>query len=147
MSTAFSTRSTELVANEQEEANEDSDADSLLGYLVDQEYEQDATQTLESQRIEVQLEATKLARLIEKGEYNGKSTGEFWLKHAIELPHLKTLCLHLSNIPSSSSYIERFFSLCGSICSQRRANMSAEKIVSRAIIKTNMNLILKLNKQ
>ena len=147
MCTAFSTRTTDHVANEQEEANEDSDSDSLLGYLIDQEYEQEAIPTQELQRIEARLEATKLARRIEKGEYNGKSTGQFWLKHAIELPRLKSLCLHLSNIPSSSSYIERFFSLCGSICSQRRANMSAEQIVGRAIIKTNMNLILKLNKQ
>ena len=142
---AFSRQTTEEAANQPEEPNEDSD-DSLLGYLVDHEYEQEATPTTESLRLDAQLEASKLARLYEKNEYSGKSTGQFWMKYENELPQLKSLALKLSNIPSSSSYIEPFFSLCGSICTQRRANMKDDQIISRAIVKTNINLIHKLNK-
>jgi hypothetical protein len=40
-----------------------------------------------------------------------------------ELPHLYNLCLKLYNVPSSSAYVERFFSICGVVNRKRAGNM------------------------
>jgi hypothetical protein len=62
-----------------------------------------------------------------------------------KLTHLKKLALMLLNIPSSAAYIERQFSIAGAICSQRRGNMKSEQIITRVMLKTNMNLLKQLN--
>ena len=37
----------------------------------------------------------------------------FWFEKRKELPYLYNLCLMFFNIPTSSAYVERFFSICG----------------------------------
>ena len=45
------------------------------------------------------------------------------------------------NIPSSSASIERFFSICGVICTQRRGNMDPDTIIKRSMLKVNVTLL------
>ena len=47
-------------------------------------------------------------------------TAKFWSDHREEMTNLFELQIILLNIPSTSSFIERFFSLSGIICDERR---------------------------
>jgi hypothetical protein len=58
------------------------------------------------------------------------------------MPDIRRLAMMLNNIPASSAYIERHFSICGAICNQRRSNMTPEQ---RALIKANMGLLEQMN--
>jgi hypothetical protein len=49
--------------------------------------------------------------------------------------------MQLLNIPASSAFIERFFSLCGAICKSRCGNMTAQTIINRCMLKANMELL------
>ena len=49
------------------------------------------------------------------------------------------------NIPSSSAYIERFYSICGNVCKQRAGNMKAQTIASRSFLKANIKILDKLS--
>ena len=84
-------------------------------------------------------------KLIETNESKKISTEDFWNSNSKQLPHLSKIALILLNIPSSSAYIERHFSLSGAICSQRRGNMSADLIITRSMLKANIKLINTLN--
>jgi len=65
----------------------------------------------------------------------------FWLNNKKELPNLFKLALLLLNIPSSSAYVERFFSICGIVNRKRAGNMADETLITRAFIKSNINLL------
>ncbi len=56
------------------------------------------------------------------------------------MPRLSKLALKLTNIPSLSAFIERHYSLCCTICTQRRVSMKSELIIQRAMIKSNIDL-------
>ena len=61
------------------------------------------------------------------------------------LKNLRDLARVLMNIPASSSYIERHFSLSGAILEQRRAKMSEEMICMRSMLKASLKIISNLN--
>ena len=69
------------------------------------------------------------------------STNEFWLKYRTNMPKLFDLQVILLNIPASSSFIERFFSISGIVCDSRRLNMNDELIVMRSLMKANMSIL------
>jgi len=69
------------------------------------------------------------------------STIDFWLKHRSDMPKLFDLQIILLNIPASSSFIERFFSLSGIVCDSRRLNLNDELIVMRSLMKANMTIL------
>ena len=48
---------------------------------------------------------------------------KLFVQHSKRFPCVKQLAIVINNIPSSSAYIERYFSICGFVCSPRRANM------------------------
>jgi len=73
-----------------------------------------------------------------------KSSNLFWKKYGIEMPMLGDLYLLLSNIPSTSAYIERFFSISGIICDKRRLRMKDELIECRSMLKANMSQVEEL---
>ena len=66
---------------------------------------------------------------------------EFWFGKRKELPHLYNLCLMLYNVPSSSAYVERFFSICGVVNRKRAGNMSDETLINRAFLKSNLAIL------
>lgn len=82
--------------------------------------------------------------LIETTKLNYKSLNEnskFWLKNESKFPLLFRLALILYNIPASSAFIERFYSLCGNVCKNRSGNMSAETIIARTLLKANIGIL------
>jgi len=74
-----------------------------------------------------------------------KSTSQFWKEHQQDLPYLFQLQSILLNIPASSSFIERFFSISGVVCDIRRASMNDDLIEMRSMMKANMQLLKELN--
>jgi len=54
------------------------------------------------------------------------------------MPKLFDLFLKLSNIPSTSTGVERFFSISGLVCDKRRLTMREDLIEYRSMIKANM---------
>ena len=66
------------------------------------------------------------------------SSKDFWLRQKTEMKHLYQLSLILFNILPSSSFIERFFSICGHVCSDRRGSMDHELIKIRCLLKSNI---------
>ena len=75
---------------------------------------------------------------------NAKSTAAFWSENKDDLPKLFELQIILLNIPATSSFIERFFSICGIVCDARRLNMEDDLIEMRSMMKTNMWILTEL---
>ena len=73
------------------------------------------------------------------------STKGFWLENRNKFPNLAKLANILLNIPSSSAFIERFFSICGVVCKQRSMAMTDLLIITRALLKTNIHLLKEIN--
>jgi hypothetical protein len=73
-----------------------------------------------------------------------KSTTSFWHKNRKKFPNLYKLSLILLNIPSSSAYIERFFSICGFVCDTRRGNMSTSLTIKRCLLSANIDILNEL---
>ena len=76
------------------------------------------------------------------------STSGFWNNDEISLkcPIIKNLALILLNINSSSAFIERFYSICGVVCTTRNAQMTDELVIIRCLLKVNLHLIEELTK-
>ena len=75
----------------------------------------------------------------------GISTREFWKTNSLLMPYLFKMSKILLTIPSSSAYIERFFSVSGFVCDRRRMNMKDDLIVSRSLLKTNFHISEEMN--
>ena len=104
----------------------------------------------EFQRLnELKLEVKKFTQLISDDKFVKKvnSTASFWIDFKSKLPILYKLRLILSNISSSSAFIERYFSLCGMIFDKRRHNMNDDLFEMRSLLKTNMSLLNDSNEQ
>ena len=76
--------------------------------------------------------------------FNPLSTAKFWFTNRDKMPYLASLAVILINIPASSAYIERFYSICGNVCKQRAGNMSPETIISRSMLKANIGILNEL---
>jgi hypothetical protein len=74
------------------------------------------------------------------------TTRSFWNKKRHDLPYLSEAARRLLNIPSSSAFIERFFSVCGANCRTRAGNMSPNVLIARSMLKTNMEILNGLKK-
>lgn len=70
-----------------------------------------------------------------------KATRSFWAIKVDQFPNLSKAALILYNIPASSAFFERYFSICGIICKKNCGNMSADMIIKRSMLKANFNLI------
>jgi len=74
-----------------------------------------------------------------------KTSKIFWQNNAKAMLLLNELALTLLNIPSSSSFIERFFSVCGIVNRQRAGNMNDSTLINRAFLKANLDILDKIN--
>ena len=70
------------------------------------------------------------------------STRRFWLKNQSTLPNLYKLAKKLLNI---QAFVERYFSICGIICTTKNTNMNDKTLVMRSVLKSNMNILDELN--
>jgi len=73
-----------------------------------------------------------------------KSSNLFRKKIQYGNSNVGDLNLLLSNIPSTSSYIERFFSISGIVCDKRRFQMNEDLIECRSMLKANMKQVEEL---
>ena len=72
----------------------------------------------------IENERENFVNILKNHNFTNKTRyDEFWFGKRKELPHLYNLCLMLYNIPSSSAYVERFFSICGVVNRKRAGNM------------------------
>jgi hypothetical protein len=60
-------------------------------------------------------------------------------------PHLCTLFLILNSMGASGAYIERFFSICGIICTQRNQNSKEDLFLARAMLSSNFEIVKKIS--
>jgi hypothetical protein len=51
------------------------------------------------------------------------------------------------NINSSSSFIERYFSICGFVQDKRRMNISIDLFQSRCLLRANIKILNELNQK
>jgi len=73
------------------------------------------------------------------------SNRDFWLKYQSKLPYLTEITLILMNVPVSSAFIERFFSICGIVCKSRSGSMGDDLIINRSLLKANLETLNSLN--
>jgi hypothetical protein len=87
-------------------------------------------------------EILKFKNILFSHNFNYKhTTNYFWATNNQELHNLSRLANVLLNIPASSAFIERFFSIAGVVFSSRRGNSYDDLIISRSLLKTNMETI------
>jgi hypothetical protein len=63
------------------------------------------------------------------------------MQHSNKIPYLTKLAQILLNIQSSAAGIERFFSVCGYVCSDRRGAMKSDLIRNLCLLKANFEII------
>jgi hypothetical protein len=76
-----------------------------------------------------------------------KSNNDFRLENKAMMPFLFKTAIILLNIPSSSAFIERFFSICGVVCECRRESQSDNMIICRSKLKANIEILKRLSEQ
>ena len=125
-----------------------SSIDSLGAWNDDDNYEDECLITAEMLSLKIMKERLDFISLIENTNIKDKKfdhSVNFWLHHQNKLPLLSRLFLILYNIPASSAYVERFYSICGNICKNKSGNMSADTIITRSMLKANMAILNKLS--
>ena len=75
------------------------------------------------------------------------SNKKFWLFFKDKAPYLNQLYIVLNNIPSSSAYIERFFSICGVVNKPRASTMTDGLFRCRCLLKTNIKILDELTEK
>ena len=133
-------------ANATNSLSSDSDDDSLAGFLEDDNYQVNDELNLEAKQMNLETEKIELIKLLDENKIDTTSTKKFWLKNKSKFPYLKKLAEILLNIPSSSAFIERYYSLCGIVCKQRCGNMTNKQIINRSLLKANIKIINEMNK-
>ena len=94
--------------------------------------------------IQLQNEVNIFRKLIiddEMLEEDCMNTRRFWLKNKSELPYLFILTKKLLNIQASGAFVERFYSICGIICSDKNTNMKDDTIIMRSVLKANIHTL------
>lgn len=96
---------------------------------------------------EIEKETTEFANIIFSDIFlkNKYSNYNFWIKHKKTLPFLSKFARKFMCISSSSSFIERFFSICGVISNKRNLNMNTDLFITRSILKANMKIVKEIS--
>jgi hypothetical protein len=99
---------------------------------------------LESAEFDKQIddEILKFKRLVYNEEFRKKanSTTDFWIQFNDQFRILSQLARVLLLIPSSSSYIERYFSFCG-IISKKYPHMEDDLLFWRSFFRAYMDIL------
>lgn len=120
--------------------------DSLAECMRDDDYLSETE--VESEITTYEIEKEKIyfiQNVMHKNSFKCNSTAKFWTEKNKEMPILKKLAVILLNIPSSSAYIERFYSICGLVCKTNCGNMSSSTIIQRSTLKANIDILDNLN--
>jgi len=102
--------------------------------------------TISQVRIQLNNETTLLLSFFKDSKFlSDKFTShQFWLKNEIKLPYLSHLAMILLNIPCSSAFIERFFSIYVVVCDKERLNSDDRLIIDRSFLKVNIKILNEL---
>jgi hypothetical protein len=106
--------------------------DSLAGFLEDVNVQNNDELLGEVRQMNLETEKIQFIKLIDENKIESTSTRKFWLKNKSKFLFLKNLAEILLNIPSSSAFIERYYS-CGIICKQRCGNITSKQIIERSL--------------
>jgi len=90
--------------------------------------------------LEIHEYAKELRNINEKIE-EMKSSTNYWLQNQSKFRKLSELYFLLNSIPASSAYIERFFSISGIVCDQKRMTMEDDLIIHRSMLKAKMKFL------
>ena len=120
--------------------NNDNDLDADLSLLFKTIIENQSDEDLNSTKNCMEKEREIFKAMLNEKFFNLTSS-KFWLDNKKNFPNLYKLSLVLFNIPSSSAFVERFFSICGIVNNQRRGNMKDQNLINRAFLKTNIDLV------
>ena len=123
-----------------------SSADSIAAILKHNDSQSENEIGNEVAQLDIQKEKIEFLKIIDNKDFKTKSTAHFWKKNIDKFPQISRLAAILFNIPSSSAYIERFYSIAGNVCKQRCGNMSSETIIYRSVLKANIGNLDKLMK-
>jgi hypothetical protein len=74
---------------------------------------------VERESVELEINALRLKVKDQIFIENPISTKLFRQKNALQLPNLYEIALVLLDVQAFSAFIERFFSICGVVCSRR----------------------------
>ena len=73
-------------------------------------------------------------------------THKYWYRKYLESPLIADLAGIFLNIPASSAFIERYYSICGNVCKARAGNMTPKIIEARSFLKSNIKILDNLSK-
>ena len=97
---------------------------------------------------DIKKEVEKLRNLLyhnnSKLIYESQSSENLWLENNKEYPYLSKLALVLSNINSSSAFIERFVSICGFVQDKRKMNIIQDLFITRCLLRANIKILNEL---
>jgi hypothetical protein len=79
--------------------------------------------------------------LKESSSLEEQTSKKFWYSNKTKFPNLSKVAMRLLNIPSSSAFIERYFSLCGAVTTKRNGNMSTRVFIQRCLLKANFKVL------
>ena len=134
----------EPVETETDLSQASSEEDSLNGLFEDDTYNDPATIGNEIESVRLDTEKIEFLKIIDSHNFFTDDTSKFWFDNSKKLKFLNDLALVLWNIPSSSAYIERFYSICGNVCKTRAGNMTPTTICQRSFLKANSKVLNKL---
>ena len=119
--------------------NTDLDADLLLLFDKIIENHEDEDENPVVSNLEKEKEIFKT--MLNEKTFLTTTSIKFWLENKKTFPNLYKFCLILFNIPASSAYVERFFSICGLVNRKRAGNMTDRNLINRAFLKTNIDVL------
>ena len=100
---------------------------------------------------EIKKEVEKLKTLLSENGfkliYKTDSSKIFWLDRLSEFPKISKLALILSNINSSSAFIERYFSVCGFVQDKKKMNISLNLFIKRCLLRANIKILNELKEK
>ena len=121
-------------------------SDYFFGSFSDEKQDKILNQeNLQRESIQIEINAFPVKIRNELSNANSTTTKLFWQNNALEFPSLREIAIILLNIQSSSAFIERFFSICGVVCTRRATNMKADLIIKRSMLKSNIDILDHLN--
>jgi tRNA/tmRNA/rRNA uracil-C5-methylase (TrmA/RlmC/RlmD family) len=126
-------------------AKSDSTDYFFSAFKNNKEEEFNRTEAVERESVELEINALRLKVKDQMFIENPISTKLFWQRNALQLPNLYEIALILLNVQASSAFIERFFSICGVVCSRRATNMKPDLIIKRSMLKSNIHILNHLN--
>ena len=116
-------------------------SDYFFGSFSDEKQDKILNQeNLQRESIQIEINAFRVKIKSELSNANSTTTKLFWQNNALEFPSLREIAIILLNIQSSSAFIERFFSICGVVCTRRATNMKADLIIKRSMLKSNIDI-------